>query len=227
MRESPLRFVLDGGVPGMRTANLVCVVLATTIVYDSEGLAGGSIPADDHATSCVMPRADALSLTFRRVVDSIDTTNGLVSRVRILTPQIAHGFQKGISRSSTFRRLVDAIDATNGLVYVEQGVCRQGARSCLLGSVVVAGPNRILRVVINRTQLGDDLLVSLGHELQHAAEVLGEPTVTTSAEMRWHFRAIGIKFGDMFETNEATRVGDAIRRELATWARRGGDTRSR
>jgi hypothetical protein len=227
----------------MRTANLVCVVLATTIVYDSEGRADGSIPPDDHAASyadrCLvsvpliqqspdsLPAHTRLSLTFRRVVDSIDATNGLVSRVRILTPQIAYGFQEGISRSPTFRRLVDAIDATNGLVYVEHGVCRYGVSSCLLGSVVVAGPNRILRVVINRTQLGDHLVVSLGHELQHAAEVLGDPTVTTSAEMRWLFGAIGIQSGDTFETNDAIRVGQAIDRELATWARRGGGTRSR
>jgi hypothetical protein len=146
------------------------------------------------------------------------------SRVRILTPQIAYGFQEGISRSPTFRRLVDAIDATNGLVYVQHGVCKGGARSCLLGSVVVAGPHRKLHVVINRTQLGDDLVVSLGHELQHAAEVLGEPWVTTAAEMRFLFREIGVQYGGIFETNEATRVSDAIRRELVAWGRRGGDT---
>ena len=97
------------------------------------------------------------------------------SRVRILSPQMAHGFREGISRSPTFRRLVDAIDASDGIVYVEYGVCRSGARSCLMGSINVAGSSRILRVRIQKTQLGDKLVVSLGHELQHAIEVLGEP----------------------------------------------------
>jgi hypothetical protein len=149
------------------------------------------------------------------------------SRVRILSPQIAHGFREGISRSPTFRRIVDAIDASNGIVYVEHGVCTRGARSCLLGSLDVAGPSRILRVVIQKTQLGDDLVVSLGHELQHAVEVLGNPTITTAAEMLFLFRKIGVQYGGMFETNEASRVGHAINRELAASAGRGGDTRSR
>jgi hypothetical protein len=101
--------------------------------------------------------------------------------VRLLSPQMAHAFRDGISRSPTFRRLVDAINASNGIVYVEYGVCRSVARGCLLGSLDLAGPHRVLRVVIRKTQLADDLVVSLGHELQHAVEVLSEPAVTTSA----------------------------------------------
>jgi hypothetical protein len=148
-------------------------------------------------------------------------------RVRILTPQIACGLQEGISRSPTFRRLVDAIDASDGIVYVEYGKCRSGSRSCLMGSITVAGSSRILRVRIQRTQLEDKLVMSLGHELQHAIEVLGEPWVTTAAEMRFLFREIGVQYGGMFETYEAIRVADAIRRELSATVTRGGDTRSR
>ncbi|HET9358228.1 MAG TPA: hypothetical protein VFO58_00670 [Vicinamibacterales bacterium] len=147
------------------------------------------------------------------------------SRVRILSPQMAHAVRDGISRSPTFRRLVDAIDASDGIVYVEYGVCRNGARGCLLGSLRVAGPSRILRVLIQKTQLEDELVVSLGHELQHAVEVLSEPSVTTSAEMMWLFETIGIRSGDSFETSEAVRVSDEIHRELAATARRGGGTR--
>ena len=147
-------------------------------------------------------------------------------RVRILSPQMAHAFRDGISRSPTFLRLVDAINASDGIVYVEYGVCRSVARGCLLGSLNLAGPHRILRVVIRKTQLADDLVVSLGHELQHALEVLSEPAITTSAEMRWLFQKIGIRSGNMFETYDAIRVGDEIRRELAASARRGGDTLS-
>jgi hypothetical protein len=37
--------------------------------------------------------------------------------------------------------------------------------------------------------------------------------------MRWLFQRIGVRSGEMFETHEAMRVGDAIRRELAASAR--------
>jgi hypothetical protein len=145
------------------------------------------------------------------------------SRVRILSPQIAPLVRDGLSRSPTLRRVVAAIDASNGIVYVEHGVCRGGSRSCLLGSLVLAGSSRMLRVLIQKTQLDDELVVSLGHELQHAAEVLGKPDVTTDADMRWLFRDIGIQYGGLFETKEAMRVGDAIRRELAASTGRGSD----
>ena len=155
-----------------------------------------------------------------------DLPNTFTPRVRILSPQMAAGFREGISRSPTFRRLVDVINASDGIVYVEYGVCRSVARGCLLGSLIVAGPHRILRVVIRETQLADDLVASLGHELQHAVEVLSEPAVRTPADIHWLFRKIGIRSGSMFETYEAIRVGDEIRRELAASARRSGDTLS-
>ncbi len=146
-----------------------------------------------------------------------------VRQVRILSPQMAHGYRDGVSRSPTFRRLVDAIDASDGIVYVEYGKCRGGARSCLMGSITVTGSSRILQVRIQKTQLEDNLVVSLGHELQHAIEVLSEPSVTTSAEMTWLFEKIGIRSGGVFETRAAERVSDEIHRELAASARRGGE----
>ena len=172
-----------------------------------------------------------LAPSQRRFVSTDEAGHGENCRIRRgpgvqgapLSPQIAHGFRKGISRSPTFRRLVDAIDTSDGIVYVEHGKCRSGARSCLMGSITVNGSSRILQVRIQKTQLEDNLVVSLGHELQHAIEVLSEPSVTTSAEMRWLFEKIGIRSGGVFETRAAERVSDEIHRELAASARRGGD----
>jgi hypothetical protein len=49
----------------------------------------------------------------------------------------------------------------------------------------VSGPNRFVRIVINRSKADPDLEVigSLGHELQHAVEVLREPAVTNGVTM--------------------------------------------
>jgi hypothetical protein len=174
----------------------------------------------------VVVRADGDPPTKTRPAVTRTKRSDEVPRVRVLSPQIALGFQEGISRSPTFRSLVDAIDASNGVVYVEYGVCKSVSRSCLPGSIIVAGPSRILRVVIRETQLADDLVVSLGHELQHAVEILGDPAVTTPAQILFLFRKIGIRSGDMYETYDAIKVGEAISRELAVSARRGGDTLS-
>ena len=79
----------------MRYTRLFLVALATTIVNDSGWLVAGSVPVDDRTASyadrpmprvrstdstiaALIARAYTLSATFRRVVDLINTTNGLV-----------------------------------------------------------------------------------------------------------------------------------------------------
>src|SRR5688572_26715975 len=70
------------------------------------------------------------------------------SRVRSQDPLIAHLIADALTLSATFRELVTAIDGTNGIVYVESGRCGRGARACLVLDMQVAGPNRILRILI-------------------------------------------------------------------------------
>ena len=63
---------------------------------------------------------------------------------------IVEAIARGVERSATFRGLVDTIDATDGLVFVEDGACAHtGVRACLLLSVTVAGPNRLLRIFVD------------------------------------------------------------------------------
>ena len=90
-----------------------------------------------------------------------------------MSPKIADAIAQGVERSPTFRRLVESIDATDGLVYVAEGVCLYGARACLPTSVVIAGPYRILRILVNpRRAPRCELVEVIGHELQNAVEVL-------------------------------------------------------
>jgi hypothetical protein len=57
---------------------------------------------------------------------------------------------------------------------------------------------------------------SLGHELQHAVEVLGS-SARTSAGVYYFFdrQARGYRIGDRFETNDAVQAELAIGREVA------------
>ena len=66
-------------------------------------------------------------------------------------PSIAALLQEATAHSPTFRHLVDTIGATNGLVYVEQGRCGHHVRTCLVLTVQVAGPNRLLRILVDLT----------------------------------------------------------------------------
>src|SRR5580700_2599927 len=102
------------------------------------------------------------------------------SRVRSTDNALAGLIDQATRRSETFRRLLATIQASNGIVYVEPGECGHGVRACLKMWMHVSGPNRFVRIVITRSKADPDLEVmgSLGHELQHAIEVLSEPAVT-------------------------------------------------
>jgi hypothetical protein len=124
-------------------------------------------------------------------------------------------FAEGMARSATFRALVKAIDESDGVVYIRRGTCGHGVRACLAMSVTKVGPNRMLRLVIDETTRGDNVLVALGHELHHATEVLHEPAITTGFSMFHFYKSFGSWSGDAFETAGAVHAGEAIQRELA------------
>lgn len=135
------------------------------------------------------------------------------SRVRTNAPALTALVQRAAERSTTFRDLVAAINASDGIVYVEEGDCGRGVRACLV-TVTAAGPCRILRIKVDTGIADWDLMGSIGHELRHALEVLGDPTVTTNAAMYFFYERKGRRRGSVFETNAAISAGDSVRREV-------------
>jgi hypothetical protein len=85
-------------------------------------------------------------------------------------------------RSATFRRLVHAVEATDGIVYVEEGDCHHRLRACLPPVVTSAGDVRFLRVLVDARQEDWQVMSDIGHELQHALEVLRDPHARTEPQ---------------------------------------------
>ena len=141
-------------------------------------------------------------------------TADTMPRIRTDDRDIAQAIAQATEWSGTFRRLVETIQGTDGLVWIQRGSCFRGARACLSLSLVVAGPNRLLRIVVDRQRAGDDLMASLGHELQHAVEVLDSPAKSTT-EMFYLYRSPGVyRVGEKFETVAAVEAGHAVGREV-------------
>jgi len=141
-------------------------------------------------------------------------------RVRSENP-IAQLIAAAPAASVTFRGLVAAIDATNGIVYVESGQCRYGTQACLAHSIQVAGPHRILRVVVNTRRDRVGLIGAIGHELQHAMEVLSEPGITTTQGMFFRLLGMSMSTTGRFESKEAVEAGIQIEHELRTTTKPG------
>jgi hypothetical protein len=137
-------------------------------------------------------------------------------RVRSENPMIAQLIADAPAKSATFRGLVAAIDATNGIVYVESGRCLYGAQACLTHTIQVAGPHRILRVVVNTRRDRDGLIGAIGHELQHAMEILSEAGITTTQGMFFRLFRMSMSTTGRLESKEAVEAGKQIERELRT-----------
>jgi hypothetical protein len=136
--------------------------------------------------------------------DHVRTSNGTIATL----------IQQATERSLKFRELVHTINASDGIVYIEEGTCGNGMRSCFV-NVTRAGANRILWVLLDARGVDCDLMGLIGHELQHTVEVLGHPQVTGFAAM-YNFYAWAADSGHSFpfETDEAKRVGEAVRTEV-------------
>jgi hypothetical protein len=140
-------------------------------------------------------------------------SEGGPTRVRSDSPTIRTALLEGARRSVTFRQLIETIEGTDGIVFVQEGRCGHGARACLALTVTLAGPNRLLRVVVDVRRADWDLMGSLGHELQHALEVLNDRAVKRDEDMFFLYKRIGQSSGSRFETEAAILAGDSVRRE--------------
>ena len=143
-------------------------------------------------------------------------------RVRSGDPSVAAALVEGARRSATFRALVERIDRSDGMVYIEPGGCsKKGVKACLLAHVHEVGGLRYLRIHVpahNRPS-GDLLIALIGHELQHARELLDVKWARTTTSVCFLFRSTGNSTSiRSYETEAAQRAGDAIARELAVTA---------
>ena len=135
-------------------------------------------------------------------------------RVRTDSPALATLIQQASERSTTFRRLVETINTSDGIVYIHQGDCGRGVRACLT-TVVATGSNRILRVTVDTRKADWDLMGSIGHELHHVVEVLGERSVTSNASMYlFYTRTARRGTAYSFETDAAVEAGNTVRGEV-------------
>ena len=134
--------------------------------------------------------------------------------LRALTAQAA-------ARSPIVHELIDRLDRSEVVVYI---------RHRMFGSVLLDGRIGVLSTVGERRYLVIELacdrselvqMATLGHELHHALEIAGEPSIVDSRTLTLFYTRIGIPsqpmgHGQTFETRAAADVGMRVRHELLT-----------
>lgn len=153
----------------------------------------------------------ALILAIGACAERVDAAD-MSARIRPQGATLIRVVREVRARSQTFRALVETINKSDGIVYVEEGDCGHGVRACLV-AVSVAGASRILRIYVNGHDADSTLMVMIGHELQHAVEVLSVPSIRSTAAMHFFYRRESRTTG-RFETTAAMRTGEAVRDEV-------------
>ena len=136
------------------------------------------------------------------------------ARVRSESPRVVAVIIEAAAQSKTFRGLVDQIGTTDGIVYVAEGECGHGVHACLLFTITMAGPHRVLWIHVDPNKPDRDLMASIGHELQHAVEVLSNRTINSGRAMYSLYFEKCHRCGGAIETYAAIRAGTAVREEL-------------
>jgi hypothetical protein len=141
-------------------------------------------------------------------------------RVRTNHDGIRALIAQATEQSPTFRALVETINASDGIVYVLSADCGHGVRACLT-DVRAAGNRRFLTVRVDIRKADHDLMASIGHELRHVVEVLGDPGVRSRASLYFFYKREGFTgLTGTFETKAAVEAGDAVKAEVGKYNRR-------
>jgi len=158
--------------------------------------------------TCVGPTVSAAQ-------DSPASALGLhKSTIRTVSPVLRKLVGDASERSQTFRELVAAIDATDGLVYLTVGTCGR-LRACLLHRMSVAGPHRVLNIIVDAQHHDLTLTAAIGHELKHALEVLGDARLRTDLDIFSFYKMHGVEVKGVIETRAAIAAGEAVRDEVS------------
>ena len=135
---------------------------------------------------CAAMAATIASFLSARPTAAAETT----PRVRSSDRSIADLIEQATKHSPILNRLVGTVEASDGIVYVEPGSCPQRLPACLKLWMQTSASTRFMRIVVDRRRLDSDsrLMGAVGHELQHAIEVLSDRSVTDSDKMFFFYR---------------------------------------
>ena len=138
------------------------------------------------------------------------------ARLRPTTPRLSALIEEAAARSPTFRNMIASLETTDGMVFVDEGPCTGRVNACLKLQLTQGGRYRLLFIVIDPRRPDVSLMASISHELQHALEVLADPSVRTTAALKdFYLRDTRTEFPPrLIETAAAQWAGDLVHREI-------------
>ena len=150
----------------------------------------------------------------------VATDTRAANHVRATDLRIRAAIADGLEGSALFRDLVAQLDASDLVVYVESDQVMPDRLQGRLTFVSSAGGRRYVRVGIACGVRGAQQTAIIGHELQHAVEIAGAPSVVDEPSLAAEYRRIGFPSGAMrsgagFDSRAAIEAGQRVWHELS------------
>ena len=125
--------------------------------------------------------------------------------------------KRGMQRSFTFRSLVAALERSDIVVHLRRTE-EPNANTGFTQFIAARGGSRFVRITLNVAEASEFSVALLGHELQHAVELAGEPLVVDARAYEALYRSIGRESctpqSPCFDTPAAVDAGRRVLKEL-------------
>jgi hypothetical protein len=155
------------------------------------------------------------ALVFSAVVGITPPIVKKSPRVRPMSQAAREVVDDAARRSPTIARFLEIIERSDTIVYIDLDfTLRSEGATTLIASNDLC---RFIRVSIGKMLTTYRRIEMLGHELQHAVEIIQAPQVRDSTGVRQLFSRIGWLLTDLsFESAGAIGAERQVRRELST-----------
>lgn len=157
-------------------------------------------------------------------------TDVRTARVRAADARSATLLMQGLERSATIRAFINRVERGDVIVYVEMQPALRKRLAGTLTWVTKTQDHRYVRVSISPELSTDMAIATLGHELQHALEVVNAPEIVcerTLAKFYSQHRDSNQVHATGWDTEAARVAGEDVRRELVNYATAGASRRDR
>jgi len=161
----------------------------------------------------------ACTLALASGVDTPDSRAAVLERasfhVRSTNPRTQAWIQAGAEGSATFRELLTRLSNSDLIVYVET-VDRLNAAYGQTYFVMATASVRYVRIEVVPVGNLTEMIALIGHELQHAVEIAGAPSVRDRQSLARFYlgMAENTNTAARYDSAEARLMEDRVKREL-------------
>jgi hypothetical protein len=158
------------------------------------------------------------------LADAQPIAPGAIPGVRGASRDAVHLLEELVARSGTARDLVEQLGRSDLVIFIRYEWFQALTLRGRIGFLTSNARTRLVAIEVSSRQTRLAQLSSLGHELQHAAEIAGAASVHDARTLAALYTSIGEPSGypgaETYETAAAIAVGDRVRQELVAPAHR-------